>query len=506
MLRTLAGAEEFRFRMSSPAVWAGLTLLAAMVALLPLPWIIVGLGGVAGVLCLLRWPWLVWLAPAAALPVASGLRLGQLTLTEILLGAAMFWWLIAGSAQRSLRTAPHPLMAPLAIYVLVIWLSSLGAADLGEAIKEMVKWVEFGAVLLLAPAMLYTRNVRWLVAALLAAAIAQALVGLYQFIFRIGPEWFTLFDRFMRASGSFRQPNPFAGYLGLTLPVAFGLALWGFQATFRRRQALVWALFYAGATLVILTGLLVSWSRGGWLGAAVGLVVVLLVYNRRAAKGAALLVGLGVLALLVAALAGAINPAWAPAVITARVQGGASFAGAGNFGFGLLDQPVTDENFAVLERLAHWLAALRMFSAAPWLGVGPGNYSLTYPAVRLPLWVEPLGHAHNIYLNVLAETGLIGLGAFLLLWGSAVVWVWRRASYNAVAGARELDGDAGWRAALAAGVLGTLAYLAVHSMFDNLFVQGIYLQLAFLFAALAAARPIAGDLPKPSSIESDNQA
>ena len=88
-----------------------------------------------------------------------------------------------------------------------------------------------------------------------------------------------------------------------------------------------------------------------------------------------------------------------------------------------LSQTVTDENFAVIERLAHWVAALRMWEQEPWLGIGPGNYAAVYPAVRLPLWEEALGHAHNLYLNTLAESGLIGLTAFVAI-GLPLCLVW----------------------------------------------------------------------------------
>ncbi|HXF62410.1 MAG TPA: O-antigen ligase family protein [Caldilineaceae bacterium] len=463
-----------RFHLSTLAAAFGLALLAAALALLPLPWTLLLVTAIAGALCLLRWPWLTWPATAAALPVASGLYLGPLPATELLLAGSLFLWLLAGAARRTLRLAPHPLSAPLALFVGVLWLATLGALDLAEAVKEMVKWVEFGVVLLLVPAMMNARDARWLVAALLSAAMAQALLGLYQFVFRIGPEHFVLFDRYMRASGSFGQPNPFAGYLGLTLPVAAALTLWAIPRALRSPAAATAALWVGAAALLTGAGMVASWSRGSWLGAAAGVLVVLLAYSRRTA----LLVGAAILLALSGALVGLINPALAPAALTARLADLPAYVGAGN----VLDQPVTDENFAVLERLAHWLAAVRMFSTAPWLGVGPGNYSIVYPEVRLPLWEEPLGHAHNIYLNLLAESGLVGLAAFLMLWGSAAVWVGRQTYPGAPA-------DDGWRRALAVGVLGVLAHLAVHSLFDNLFVQGIYLHVAFWFAALAAAGP-----------------
>ncbi|MEZ4674539.1 MAG: hypothetical protein R2932_09870 [Caldilineaceae bacterium] len=97
-------------------------------------------------------------------------------------------------------------------------LSLLQATDLIEAVTEVLKWIQFAMVLLVVPAMVppvralaHYRPAR--------AAILQALLGLYQFIFRIGPEWFIILGRFMRASGSFGQPNPYGGYLGLSLPL-----------------------------------------------------------------------------------------------------------------------------------------------------------------------------------------------------------------------------------------------------------------------------------------------
>jgi O-antigen ligase len=131
----------------------------------------------------------------------------------------------------------------------------------------------------------------------------------------------------------------------------------------------------------------------------------------------------------------------------------------------------------VIERIAHWVAALRMWEMQPWLGVGPGNYAVVYASVALPRWDDPLGHAHNIYLNVLAETGIVGLLAFGFMWLALGGWVVRQAL-------RPRDPFAH---ALAVGVAGVLAHLAAHSVFDNLFVQGMVVHLAFWLAVVAIA-------------------
>jgi O-antigen ligase len=71
---------------------------------------------------------------------------------------------------------------------------------------------------------------------------------------------------------------------------------------------------------------------------------------------------------------------------------------------------VTDTNFAAIERLAHWGAALAMWRDHLWLGVGFGNYAAVYPPMLSSVG-STTGHAHNYYLNVGAETGLLGLVA-----------------------------------------------------------------------------------------------
>jgi O-antigen ligase len=186
------------------------------------------------------------------------------------------------------------------------------------------------------------------------------------------------------------------------------------------------------------------------------------------------LVGIGVLGLgLLAGLIGAFQPHLLPAAITQRVQDLPAFFGLTD----VLSQPLTDDNFAVVERMAHWVAAVRMWQQAPWLGVGPGNYATIYPLVHLPRWDEPLGHAHNIYLNVLAESGLLGIFTFSLFWSATAVWVVRAIS--------AATPEQKWAKALAVGVFGVLVHLAIHNFFDNLFVQGIYLHLALWLSLIS---------------------
>ncbi|MCX6049491.1 MAG: O-antigen ligase family protein, partial [Chloroflexi bacterium] len=238
----------------------------------------------------------------------------------------------------------------------------------------------------------------------------------------------------------------------------------------KRLIVLCWVVFTSLSAGLIGAALLASWSRGGWLGGLTGVGIVVVLRSRLAALSSAVVI----LLVLCALLLGSFKPDVIPAPLVARLQDIPAYFGLTD----IVNQPVNDDNFAVIERVAHWVAAVRMWQQAPWLGIGPGNYATIYPSVRLPLWEEPLGHAHNIYLNVLAETGLVGLGVYVLLWSTAAIWVWRQFQ-------QAIQRQAPWNAALALGVLGVIGHVSVHNIFDNLFVQGIYLQMGLWLAVLS---------------------
>jgi O-antigen ligase len=143
-------------------------------------------------------------------------------------------------------------------------------------------------------------------------------------------------------------------------------------------------------------------------------------------------------------------------------------------GFGdVRGQPISDANYAVLERLAHWQAAWEMAADAPWLGVGFGNYAAAYPRYALVNWPLALGHAHNYYLNLLAETGIIGLAAYCVLMIGLFVLCARAA--------RRLEGA---RRGLAIGALAALTHLAVHSLFDKLYVNNAFLHVGAIIGLI----------------------
>ncbi len=84
-----------------------------------------------------------------------------------------------------------------------------------------------------------------------------------------------------------------------------------------------------------------------------------------------------------------------------------------------------------------------------------------------------LGHAHMIYLNVLAETGLVGLAAYTVLWLAVLALTMRTISRT--------DGLA---RGLALGLLGAWVHLAAHQIVDDLYVNNIPLTIGALLGVL----------------------
>lgn len=93
-----------------------------------------------------------------------------------------------------------------------------------------------------------------------------------------------------------------------------------------------------------------------------------------------------------------------------------------------------DRDPGVEQRFGIWRDALRLFRSRPITGTGLGTYDeVTYrlDGTTADTFFRQQGwHAHNVYLHVLAETGVVGVLAWCYFWYAIVarlVRAWRRA-------------------------------------------------------------------------------
>jgi O-antigen ligase len=451
--------------------------VGALVALLPPVLAAALLVAVVVVPVALTRPLLALCLAIVTIPFSSEWTIGlgglNLTLMEPAVALAAGAWLLAGARQRSLRIWPSALLLSQLFVLTLFVVSALGAEAPGPSLKDTLKWLELMVVFVLTVDQARRASqARWLLLALVGAASVEACYGLLQVLTRRGPDFFAI-GPFMRAYGHFSQPNPFAGYLATVLPLAWALAFWSrdervgmphLKSLQPERLAASVATWARPAALLLSAGVLASLSRGAWMGIALAAAVMLAVASPRSRRWLMALCA----ALLLLALVGTAGAL--PTIVSERLGVVAEYLGP----FDVRTVDVSAENWSVVERMAHWQAAWYMFLAHPWFGIGPGNYAAVYDRYYLPGWLEPLGHAHNYYLNLAAETGIFGLAGFLTTLGLAF-----RAAILGLRGPNPF-----WRT-VALGVLGSLVAISLHSAFDNLFVHGVSVQIGALIGLAA---------------------
>lgn len=178
--------------------------------------------------------------------------------------------------------------------------------------------------------------------------------------------------------------------LGTTLATAAAL-LAGFAADGDGRRRLA----AAGGLAVVVVALVLTWSRGAWLGAAAGLAVALILGSGRGWRLGLLMVS-GTLLVTVPLVAPRLRWHFDRIVDVAPTQGPFS-------------------------RVAVWRIGARVFTEHPLLGGGLSTFGFMYERHRTEANGPPVApSAHNLFLNVAAELGVAGLVAMVLLIGAGL--------------------------------------------------------------------------------------
>ncbi|MEJ7624437.1 MAG: O-antigen ligase family protein [Pyrinomonadaceae bacterium] len=253
-----------------------------------------------------------------------------------------------------------------------------------------------------------------------------------------------------RPFGSFVNRHDFAAIIEMTIAIPLGLMFVG--AVDRDKR-----LIYVVAVGVMGTSLLLSGSRGGLV--AVIAAVILLVLMTSRAKGARNLVlkaGLSA-ALLVAAI------------------GGAVFVGGDTSLTRFSDLAATDNISS--SRTHIWRVTLDVIAENFPLGAGLGAFTQAYAASDTSSGALRVEQAHNDYLQIVADAGIVGL----LLGGFFLVVFFQAGIRSTAARDKTLQG-------LALGAFAGCFAVLVHSLFDFvLHITAVTLMFLILLAVLVAA-------------------
>ena len=365
--------------------------------------LLVAIAPVAIVVAVVRLRWclvgLLFLLSAYAPDALAGQRSAQ-ALTVVVLAAGVLRW-----ASNRERVCPPGQLAGIGALVVAYAAATLFAANRSVAVAETLDLLSFGALVVLLISVLDTpawlRRAVWAVAAgvgLLAMfAVLQQLTKTYD------STWWgfagILPDGDVQRSAGPLNPNPFGQILAAAAVLAFYLA---------RSSSLVVTRLLAGAISA--------------------LCVVAVVYT----ESRAALIALVAAAVLVAALRG-VRLRWLALTVCAGIVIGTLVLPnslqqrVGALGDIFNSDPVSLQDTSLRGRTSENLAGLHMWADQPLLGVGPDNFEAQYQRYSAQIGIDPRPEArgaHNLYLESLAETGLLGTLAFLAVLAGALLGAW----------------------------------------------------------------------------------
>lgn len=193
--------------------------------------------------------------------------------------------------------------------------------------------------------------------------------------------------------GPFVNRNHFAGYMEMLIPIPVALAI-SADARFESR------LFWGFAAAIMGVGQVASLSRGGIVSLAAGLLFLALIISRQRSSA-------------ISKSRLKLRPAYFVVIMLVAIFVGLFWIGADtDILKRLADDPLTTSS--VTDRRSVWGDTLTMFLANPLTGVGLGAFEAVYPIYGRGDGSLLIQFAHNDYLQVLSDCGLVG-GA-LALW------------------------------------------------------------------------------------------
>ena len=298
------------------------------------------------------------------------------------------------------------------------------------------------------------RFMRQLVLALISIGAAVALIGLIEkatwngriLWFFVPQDWSAAMPENVRASGPFVNPDHFANFLAMILPLAVVGAIFPIAPGHREHGADL-RMPCAVAAFLIAAGITLSLSRGAWIASIAGVCIGLAMsFNHARERAPAALRRLS---------ARALPFALAGFVILLMVMLFVISPSARNEAGSRISATVAQGDSLGLKPSA-WRDSLRMIRDFPLFGVGLGCWPELFPRYQRPPWMPfYFRQPENDYIQLVAETGLAG--AVLTIWFGTTVWRKCRAAAARLS-VRQWPLCAG----IGAGIAGAL----IHEFFD----------------------------------------
>ncbi|HXX54054.1 MAG TPA: O-antigen ligase family protein [Thermodesulfovibrionales bacterium] len=229
--------------------------------------------------------------------------------------------------------------------------------------------------------------------------ICVALIGIFQFG---SPHkkllWFREMQYGYLSFGPYVNRNHFAGLMEMLIPVGIGMCIYLFPSVQNQhgRRALLseflththanrLLLFFSGV-IIMITGLFLSFSRGGIIGFCLAMVffgTMLLLRKSTRRKGWIIVITFFIVLLSVSWFG------WTPIV--------KRFA------------EISQADTSAVNRIHNWKDSAAIIRSYPFFGTGLGTYEYVYPRYKTILSPDKWEHAHNDYIEGAVELGIPGL-------------------------------------------------------------------------------------------------
>jgi putative inorganic carbon (HCO3(-)) transporter len=243
----------------------------------------------------------------------------------------------------------------------------------------------------------------------------------------------------------YNDHTSYAAMIALFIPLVFGMLFDPDSTNSKRAMAF-------GVLAIFITAIVLSYTRASW----VSLVAALLCYLVFLLKIRTWVVVSGIAGVVVFYLAFQTQ-------ITMALEGNQEESST-NYAEHVQSVSNITTDASNVERLNRWASAFRMFDEKPFFGWGPGTYMFQYAPFQK--WNERTiistnfgegGNAHSEYIGPLAEQGVLGSVAFILI-GAVVIY---RASRLII-----LSDDKRVKLVAKGLILGLITYW-VHGMLNN---------------------------------------
>lgn len=263
-----------------------------------------------------------------------------------------------------------------------------------------------------------------------------------------------------RIIGSFGNPNVYALFLAMTLPVSIYY--------FFKESKLIYRILLLISSSIILTALAFTYSRGGIICVVVGLIALIPIFRKQIKIQ--LFLGIFGLILLTAILIFVCSQVPKSEMKSEKLE--------------TFSNRLTTPTSTVSERLHYWSIAKQMIFDHPIFGTGIGSYGIRYGRYK-PVGIGESKYVHNLFLQIWVEQGLLGLLSFL---GILVVLIFSTINrYRHLASNPEL--------AFSIAIFGGIIAFII----DGFFGYGYYIpELYYLFCFLLGIFVVTG-IRKPES-------